>query len=123
MAPSFEEEDVAPDAVTAAEPLADADDAEAAALVERDARDVLGKDPCLDGPDTVQLGPLDEPGEEHAPDVAAARGGRHVDAVLRHPRVDAAVGNRRERRPAEDLAGQIGHEPMAGEVRGVPCLP
>ena len=121
--PALEEEHVAPDAVEAAEPLADADDPEAAPLVQRDARRVLREDAGLDRPDPGLVGAAAEPREERAPDPSPARGLRDVDAVLGDTGVTAALGDRRERGPADDLSGLLRDETVPGEMAGVPVLP
>jgi hypothetical protein len=59
-AASLEEHHVAPLSAEPAEPLADADDPEAAPLVERDRGRVLGKNPGLKRPDAGVLGRSDE---------------------------------------------------------------
>src|SRR6266536_1125880 len=48
---SFDDHDVAPDAVELSEPLLSPDDAKTALQMQRDARFVLGEDPGLDRPD------------------------------------------------------------------------
>ena len=63
------------------------DEAEAAALVESEARCVVREDAGLQGPQSGLLGLDDEAFEQRAADAAPASRGRHVDAHL----TDAAV--------------------------------
>src|SRR5262245_24230862 len=87
---------VAPGAGQIPQPRPDADDPEAAALVEGDRRRVLREDPRLQRPDARVLRSVDERVEQPPPDAAAARVGADVDADLRDPAVGAALRDLRE---------------------------
>jgi hypothetical protein len=66
-AAAFEEGDVAPAAVMAADALAGADDTEPGPLVEPEAGGVLGEDPGLNGPDPGGFGGADQASSRAAP--------------------------------------------------------
>src|SRR5690606_35572524 len=100
-AAAFEEDDVAPLAVEAAQALAGADGAEACLGVEPEAAGVLGEDAGLDGPDAVGFGSGDERGQQRGSDAPAAGMRADVDAVLDDSGVAAAVGDGRGGDPAE----------------------
>ena len=119
----LEQERVAPDAVELGDPVANADYAEAAAQMEREACAVLGEDRRLDRPDAVALRSRDELVEQRPRDAAALPVRCDVDAVLRHARVTRAAGRRRERGPPDDLLRLDGHEPVPRQVRRVPRVP
>ena len=86
-AAAFEEGDVAPAAVMAADALARADDTEPGSLVKPEAGGVLGEDPGLDGPDPGGFSRAGEGIDQRGPDAPAACVRVHVDRVLD----DAAV--------------------------------
>src|SRR5436853_486147 len=69
-------------AVALRDPVTPPDDAEAAALVQRERRAVLGKDRRLDRPDAGLLAPGDQRLEQGTADPQPAGAARHVDAVL-----------------------------------------
>ena len=71
----------------ARQPLADPDEPEAARLVQRSRRGVVGEHVRLHGPEAGGIRPSEELLEQRPPDPAAARGGGDIDGVLR----DAAV--------------------------------
>src|ERR1019366_6517298 len=81
-AAAFEEGDVAPAAVVAADALPRADDTEPGALVEPQAGGVLWKDPGLDGPDSGRVGGAGERLQQREPDALALRVRVHVDGVF-----------------------------------------
>src|SRR5205823_12724622 len=108
LAATLEEYGVAPDAVAPADPLARADNTEAAALVQHQRGAVLREDRGLDHPDSGSLGARDQRLEQRAPDAEPARLARDVDAVLDHTRVTAPRRRRRECRPPDDLAATLG---------------
>ena len=89
---------VAPHAVELRDPVADTDDAEAAAQVECEARAVLGEDRRLERPDPLDLRPRDELLQQRSAHAVALPVRRNVDAVLDGP-VDVAVEG-----PAQALA-------------------
>ena len=93
-AAAFDQEDVTPDAVVAAHPLAGADHPEAERPVQGEAGDVLGEDAGLDGPDARLLAGGDEGGEQRAADAVGLAAGVDVDAVLDDARVDRPAGDR-----------------------------
>ena len=69
----FEQDGVAPNAVELRDPLEAADEAESEALVERDARGVLGKHACLDRPDPACGGARHQGLHERATDSTTTR--------------------------------------------------
>src|SRR5262249_60117335 len=79
---ALEEDDVSPDAVQIAEPLAHADLAEAACLVQPDRRLVLGEHAGAQRPVAVLLGTSDELFEQRPTKARAACILGHVDAHL-----------------------------------------
>ena len=81
-AAAFEEGDVAPVAVVAADLLPGADDAESSLLVEPQACLILGEDGRLDGPDPVGFGGTDQGIEQRGTNAAATCAGMDVDGVL-----------------------------------------
>jgi hypothetical protein len=121
--PPLHEHDLPPDVVVPADSLACPDDAKAAALVQLERRNVLREDPGLDRPDPVLLRAADQLVEQRPSDAAALSRIGDVDAVLGDTCVDAALGNRGERGPADDLAALEGHEAVALQVRLVPVFP
>jgi hypothetical protein len=83
----LEEDDVPPDAVELPQPLADADGAKPARVVEREARLVLREHRRLDGPDPQPFAVREEALEEEPADAVTPRARRDVDAVLGDARV------------------------------------
>src|SRR4051812_22988485 len=114
---------VAPLATLLGDPLADADDAKAAALVEGDRGTVAGEDPRLDRPDALCVRAADELREQRLPDAATPRLRRHVDGVLRHAAVALAPRDGRERGPAQHGRLLARDEARRGQMRRVPFLP
>src|SRR5262249_43365793 len=123
LASPLEYDDVPPGPVQLPEPLLRADDAEPALLVEREARLVLGEDACLDRPDPVLLGALEQPLQKRAPDAAALPLVLDVDAVLDDPAVAGPRRHEVRRDPAHHPPALDGHPAMAVELRAVPCFP
>src|SRR6185436_10693861 len=119
-APALHQDDVAPRLTKLAKPFARADDAEAAALVQRDAGLVLGEDARLERPDSRALGRFDQCPQEASADALAARTLGHVDHLLRDAAVDVAARVGNESRPAEDDAIRPCDEAGIGEARGIP---
>src|SRR5262249_32759459 len=122
-ASTLEEQDVAPDAVELAEPLAPAHDLEADAAVEGKTGLVLRGDARLDRPDTRSFRGRDERFEQHPTDPAAASARRDIHAVLDDAVVHAAVGDPSGRHPADDLAVAERNEPVILEMSLVPPVP
>src|SRR5262249_20264162 len=120
--PPLEEDHVAPDAGHLAEPLAHADLAETARVVEPKRGFVLGEDPGLQRPVAGGLGASDELVEQGAADARAARRRSDVDADLADAAVAAPAGDVRQRRPADDGAVALADEPQLG-MRRIPRLP
>ena len=112
---------VPPGLAELAQALARADDAEAAALVQRDARRVLGEDPRLQRPDAAALGALDERAQQAASDALAARLLGDVDRLPGHPPVDG-TSPRTGASAAQPTTtpSASAHQPAAGQVRLVP---
>ena len=98
---AFHQDDVAPRAALLRDPLAGADDPEAAALVQGDRGVVAGQDPGLDRPDPDPVGPPDELLEQRSAEAAAARRPADIDRVLDDAAVTRARRDGRERGPAE----------------------
>ena len=86
FAAALHQHHVPPGLAELAQALARADRAEAAALVQRDARRVLGEDPRLQRPDACPLGALDERAQQAASDALAARLLGDVDRLPATPR-------------------------------------
>src|SRR5205085_11378788 len=93
---------VTPDTAELAEPLAHADEAEAGAEMEPQARLVLREDPRLQRPDAGRLRPRDQRVEQRPADAAASQRIGDIDAHLGHAAVAAAVRVAGEGRPAAD---------------------
>jgi hypothetical protein len=106
-----------------AEALADADDPEATGLVQPHAGPVLREDPRLHRPDAAPLGRGHHRLKQRPPDPAALGLGSHVDAVLGHPGIAAAVRHRDQRCPAHHPTVDPRHQPVLGQMRGVPGRP
>src|ERR1700733_7375567 len=100
-------------------------DAELGLLVQAQAGGVLREHAALDGPDPGRLRRLDQGGEQGRADAPPLVPRVHVDAVLNHSRVHAAVGHRDEGGPPEHLSGTRvdGHTPVGGELAAVEVLP
>src|SRR4051812_47681308 len=94
-AAAFDEDDVAPAVVVAADAVADADGTEPGLGVQPEAGGVLGEDAGLNGPDTGGLGRADQRPEQRGGDAPALVVGVDVDGVLDNARVDAPVGDGR----------------------------
>ena len=104
--------------------LSPAHGAEPTAVMERDARDVLGEDPSLQRPDSVRLSPRCECGQQRTADARAARRLGDVDADLGNAAVRTAVRHRGERGPSDDASVVVDRDqPVTGEVAGVERLP
>ena len=103
--------------------LAQSDRAKPAGVVECDARRVLGEDAGLHRPDAGRLGAPGELREQRPADAAAARPFGHVDAVLGYPVVRAAVGDRRQHRPALYGVCLQRDQQVTGQVAGLELLP
>ena len=124
LEPQLEQDDVAPDAVEPADPLADADLAEAErAGAARGVAALSGKTPAC----SVQSPPVRAlsitASSSARPTPRPARPLGDVDALLADAAVDGAAGVRDDGHPADDLAVQLGDEAVLGEVTGVPLLP
>src|SRR4051812_10286202 len=104
---SFEQKNVAPDAVELAEALVHTNEAEAADHVQPHARLVLREDPGPQRPESRRLGTRDELFEQGASDSAPACPRGDVDAVLGNAAVAAPARDRRQRRPPGDRAVEL----------------
>src|SRR2546425_10008062 len=96
--------------------MVDADDAEAGALVQSEARDVLGKDPRHELPEAARRVLAAERVERDTPGPRAACGALHVDRMFRDARVRRAAAVGPGGRPRDDGAVALGHdgwEPVA----------
>ena len=78
----------------AGDALSPTDDAEAGALVQTQARDVLGEHGRLDRPDARTIGAFQELGEQPAAHAAAGDIGMHIDGVLDNTPVRVTGGDR-----------------------------
>src|SRR5262249_12422793 len=120
----FEECDVAPAAVVAADALAGADHAESGLLVQAKAGGVLGEDAGLDGPDPRRLGRADERGEQRGCDPAPPGLGADVDRMLAHPLVNTPLRDANGGDPAEHVPVAVdGHVPVQWQPGPVELLP
>src|SRR5262245_22976029 len=81
---AFDDHDIAPFAVELRVAAVDADGAEAAALVERQARGVLREDAGQKLPEAARRVGLDQRLEGGTPGAAAAHGGVDIDRMLGH---------------------------------------
>jgi hypothetical protein len=77
----------------------------------------------LDRPDPGLLGRGDHRSQQGPPDATTLGLGSDVDAVLGHPGIVAAVRHRGQGNPADDPTVVPGHEPVVGQVGGVPGRP
>ncbi len=80
-------------------PLSLAHDPKSRAFVQRDARDVLGKDAGLQRPDALGFRLGDQPRHQLPSHSASSGAFRHVDADLGHARINAAARIRRSEQP------------------------
>src|SRR5580700_931817 len=119
---ALHEQHVSPHAVELSEALACTDNAKPASAVQFDARDILGKDPALDGPDPGVVGVRDEGLEKMAADAPALRTRIDVHAVLDDARVCAAIGLERRGDPTDNRSVAHRDEAVLGRVRGGPPL-
>src|SRR5207237_1269706 len=104
----FEQNRVAPHAVHFSDSLTPADFAKSAALMHREAANILGKYSSLQGPDSILLRFIDKRIEEFAPDTYSSSLCRDVNTDFRHSAIHAALRHRTERRPADDCVGMSG---------------
>src|SRR5262245_4128362 len=106
-----------------ADALAYADDPEPGPLVQAQARDVLGEDTRLDGPDAGRLGRGDEGVQQRRTEAATLRRRVDVDADLHHPGVTLTRRDGRDRGPALHHAVGLRDEPVPGQASPVEALP
>jgi hypothetical protein len=123
LASALHQYGVPPAAVHAANSLASADGAKSYLLVQLDAHLVLGEDPCLQRPDAVLLGSIDQGAQQLSSNAAAACACGDVDAHLGNSSVNAPARNGAERGPADDSAFEPRHQPARPQMASVPILP
>src|SRR4051812_21886277 len=102
LAPSFQQDHVAPDAVEAPDSLLGAKDAEAESLQEPEAPRILRKHASLERPEPGPLRARDHPRQKLGADSLPARVGSDVRTDLRHAGVAGPWRDRQEGDPAVD---------------------
>ena len=123
-AAALEQDDVVPDAREMAVSFPDADLAETALAVERQAGGVGGQDLRLQRPVSRRFRRGDQIRDQCGSDSLAARGLCNVDADLSDTGGASRIGNRRERGPAEHApVARTGGEPSDVQVSRIPIPP
>ena len=91
--------------------------------MQSDAGLVLGEEAGLHGPDPAPLGRDDHCGQQGPANPAPLGLGGDVDSVLGHPGIGAAIRHRGQCGPAHHPPVQASHQPVPGQVSGVPRRP